>query len=141
MINKALVRDKLALLMQYLTELQQVASHSQQEFEQDLFVKRTGERTVELVVECAVDINNHFTVEVGGRQPTEYYQSFTEMGRLGVITPDLALALAPTAGLRNRLVHAYETVMDDLTYRALQRMIPQYAEYVRQIDQWLTQRS
>jgi len=57
---------------------------------------------------------------------------------VGVITQDLASRLAPTAGLRNRLAHEYETVADRAVYRAIQRLIPNYMEYLRQVDDWLT---
>lgn len=55
-----------------------------------------------------------------------------------MITPDLALRIAPTAGLRNRLAHEYETVVDRAVYHAIQRIIPNYTEYLGQVEDWLT---
>jgi uncharacterized protein YutE (UPF0331/DUF86 family) len=92
---------------------------------------------VELIVECAVDINNHLCLELGGEPPPDYYQSFLHAADLGIFTPDLASRLAPTAGLRNRLAHEYETIVDRAVYNAIQRMIPHYTEYLRQLTDWL----
>ena len=44
--------------------------------------------------------------------PEEYYGGFLKVGQIGVLPADLAGALAPWAGLRNRLVHEYETIDD-----------------------------
>jgi uncharacterized protein YutE (UPF0331/DUF86 family) len=138
MIDEAFVRKKLADLSCYLQDLQQVANHSLDEYTNNLFVKRTGERTIELIVECAVDINNHFILEVGSAIPSEYFQSFLDMASLSVISESLARALAPTAGLRNRLAHEYETVIDRIVYDAIHRIIANYAEYINQIQEWLS---
>ncbi|MBC8230233.1 DUF86 domain-containing protein [bacterium] len=138
MIDDAFVRDKLADLSCYLQDLQQVAAHSLNEYTNNLFVKRTGERTIELIVECAVDINNHFILEIGSATPSEYFQSFLDMASLGVISESLAHELAPTAGLRNRLAHEYETVVDRIVYNAIHRIITNYARYINQIQEWLS---
>jgi len=137
MPDEVFLHEKMDALRQYLTELQRVARYTLDEYMADLFIKRTGERTVELIVECAVDINNHFCLELGEAPPPDYYQSFLRMADLDVITADLASRLAPTAGLRNRLAHEYETVVDRAVYQAIQRMIPNYTEYLGQIEDWL----
>lgn len=137
MPDEMFLREKMDALRQYLTDLQRVARHTLDEYLGDLFIKRTGERTIELIVECAVDINNHLCLELGGVPPTDYYQSFLRTADVGVITPDLAARLAPTAGLRNRLAHEYETVADRAVYQAIQRMIPNYTDYLGQVETWL----
>lgn len=139
MLDEIYVNEKLARLSEYLNDLRQVARYSYEEYANDLFVKRTGERTLELIVECAVDINNHFIVEVGLRPPAEYFRSFLEMSNLGLISADLSNALAPTAGLRNRLAHEYETIVDRIVYNAIGKMILDYSEYVSQIQLWLSE--
>ena len=92
----------------------------------------------ELIVECAVDINNHFILEIGSTIPSEYFQSFLDMASLDVISESLARALAPTAGLRNRLAHEYETVIDRIVYNAIHSIITNYARYINQIQEWLS---
>ena len=137
MIDEPFLHEKLATLSQYVDELCRVAARPLEEYERDLFIKRTGERTVELIVECAVDINNHLAFELSHRMPSEYYQSFLEVAACGVISQDLAHRLAPTAGLRNRLAHEYETIVDLIVHRSIQSMIPNYTEYIRQVAGWL----
>ena len=138
MIDDAFVREKLADLSRYLQDLQQVATYSLDEYTNNLFVKRTGERTIELIVECAVDINNHFILEIGSAIHSEYFQSFLDMSSLEVISESLAHALAPTAGLRNRLAHEYETVIDRIVHNSINRIITNYARYINQIQEWLS---
>lgn len=141
MIDELFLHEKLATLSQYVDELRRIAARPVEEYERDLFVKRTGERTVELIVECAVDINNHLAFELSQRIPSEYYQSFLEAAACGVISQDLARRLAPTAGLRTRLAHEYEAIVDFVVYRSIQSMIPNYTEYIRQVVSWLQQQA
>jgi uncharacterized protein YutE (UPF0331/DUF86 family) len=55
------------------------------------------------------------------------------MGRLKVIPFKFAHRLARTTGLRNRVVHAYETVDLRLMHRALGSLVRDYNEYVRRV--------
>jgi len=84
MIDELFLHEKLATLSQYVDELRTIAARSLQEYEQDLFVKRTGERTVELIVECAVDINNYLsTLHMRWGQGKERKKEIREQGRGG----------------------------------------------------------
>jgi uncharacterized protein YutE (UPF0331/DUF86 family) len=48
------------------------------------------------------------------------------MGDLGILSAELAQRLAPSAGLRNRLVHEYETLDDDRVLAAIDALLEQY---------------
>jgi uncharacterized protein YutE (UPF0331/DUF86 family) len=99
------------------------------------------ERIVSQLVDLAAGINTHVvTVEVG-ESPADVRRSFDAVADLGVIDRDLAERLAPSAGLRNVLVHAYV----DLDLARLVAAVPlaseQYTEYVRQVARWVADRN
>ena len=62
-------------------------------------------------------MNAHLIAETGAPIPDDYYSGFVAMGDLGILSAELAQRLAPSAGLRNRLVHEYETLDDDRSWR------------------------
>lgn len=55
-----------------------------------------------------------------------------------IIPEDLAARLGSTTGLRNRLVHGYEKVSDDIVYYSLKPLLRNYKRYVALIDDYLT---
>jgi len=54
-----------------------------------------------------------------------------------VISPELAKQIAPSSGLRNRLVHEYDDIEPKQVFRAISFALQQYPIYVEQINLYL----
>jgi hypothetical protein len=80
----------------------------------------------------------HLISELGGEVPEEYYGGFLKVGQLGVLSADLAGALAPSAGLRNRLVHEYETIDDAKVLASVGVLLQLYPRYILAVESHLT---
>ncbi len=137
MVNQELVRRKLSKLIQYLEELESIKNYTFQEYLDNHFIRRTAERLLQLIVEVATDINGHIIVEKGHLPPKNYYESFIFLGDLGVLNKSFARQLAPSSGLRNRLVHEYEEIDDKIVYDSIDTALKNYKKYVKEIDQYL----
>lgn len=85
----------------------------------------------------AVGINVHVVTARRGVPPATYRESFLAAGEVGLIDPTLAQALAPTAGLRNILVHDYLEADANLIEQAVAVAPEQFAEYIRQVSGYL----
>lgn len=83
----------------------------------------------QLVVDAAIDINTHLLAAAGKSAPRDAFSSFAELDRLGVLKREKARRLAATAGLRNRLVHRYDTIDLCLLHGALRPLIRRYRSY------------
>jgi uncharacterized protein YutE (UPF0331/DUF86 family) len=67
-------------------------------------------------------------VQDGHGAPAGYYQGFFRLADHGILSRELAEALAPSMGLRNRLVHEYENIVDAIVLdrnRKVQRLFTQ----------------
>jgi len=64
------------------------------------------------VIEAAVDLNLHLLRVLGRGSATDYYTTFIALGEARVLPSDLAERLAPSAGVRNRLIHEYDDIYD-----------------------------
>ena len=64
-------------------------------------------------------------------------RGFVKLGDLGVLPRELALALAPSAGLRNRLVHEYESLDDAKVLASIGALLAQYPSYVQAVESYL----
>ena len=98
------------------------------------------ERIVSQLVELAATVNAHvLAVETGHRRRTSaILVAAADTGLMGV---DLAERLAPSAGLRNVLVHAYLDLDVDRLAVAVPLATEQNSEYVRQVARWVADRA
>jgi uncharacterized protein YutE (UPF0331/DUF86 family) len=75
--------------------------------------------------------------ETGQSVPDDYYESFIKAGALQIISSDLAEKLAPSAGLRNRLVTEYNLLEHSMVLDAVRKAEDLYTEYVRQVEDYI----
>jgi len=137
MIDKELVRRKLARLNMYLDKLRAVPAKKIEEYKADFYLKSSTERMIQLIVECAIDINNHVVVETNNRPPEDYSVSFVRAAETGLITRELAERLKGSAGMRNILVHEYMDIDDEKVYTALPMAIRDYQEYIQRVEKFV----
>lgn len=136
MIDKELVKRKLVQITNKLNELEEVAEASKQKFVETL-IHYEAERLVELIVGNAIDINFHIIKELQLNAPIEYKESFKVIGKVKVISSDLAFRIADSAGLRNLLVHHYDEIDLDRFYDGLKSGVKDYQDYVKAVNKYL----
>lgn len=78
-----------------------------------------AERYLQLVVEAAIVLTNHWIAEEGLRTPDTNRDTFAVIEEAGEIDATLAERLRGWAGLRDMLVHQYATIDHRLAYRAI----------------------
>lgn len=137
MTDPLIVRRKLNKMIEYLGQLEEVNQYSLENYLDNFFVRRTGERLIQLIVETATDINGHLIVSSGHKPPADYYSSFVKLGDYQILEQNFAKKIAPSAGLRNRLVHEYEEIDDKIVYKSIQKTIKSYKKYIRKIENHL----
>jgi uncharacterized protein YutE (UPF0331/DUF86 family) len=121
----------------YLGKLKPIAEHTLEEYLSDFYLKASAERLIQLIVDCASDINNHVVVEMEQRPPEDYASSFIRASEAGMLTAELANRLKGSGGMRNILVYEYMDIDDEKVYRALPIALSDFKEYIRQVDNFL----
>lgn len=107
------------------------------DLEEDIEQRLVVERALQQVIDLAVKVNAHVATAAGQPAPRDYYSSFAAAAGAGVIDDDLAVELAPSTGLRNRLVHEYDEIDLAIVASALPTAVDGYARYVRDVARWL----
>jgi uncharacterized protein YutE (UPF0331/DUF86 family) len=138
-IDAAIIRRKLGRLIAGLEGLGPLAGLSLDEYRSRLYERKAAERLLQEAIEAALDINAHVIAELSGDVPEDSHQGFTRMAALGVLSADLANALAPSAGLRNRLVHEYDALDDAKVRDSIGVLLALYPRYVQAIEAHLTE--
>ena len=129
---------KLARIVENLGALQPIQKMSHKEYVQNLYRRKATERLLQELIEAAIDINVHLISQTGHSVPDDYYQSFVKLSELNIISSDLAQKLAPSAGLRNRLVHEYDGIEDTMILGSLAMAQTLYSRYVKEIKDYLS---
>lgn len=137
MIDADLIRRKLSRLNMYLDKLEPISKHNFNEYLSDPYLKFSAERLIQLIVECASDINSHVVVEKNQRPPEDYTSSFIRASEVGLISRELADRIKGAGGMRNIIVHEYMEIDDEKVYQTLPLALSDFKEYIKQADKFL----
>ena len=135
------VRAKLRRIRELLDQLQSFGPVDETRLMGDPVVELAVERILTLLVDLAFAGNSHVAVALLGRAPDTYGESFTLAAESGMITVELALALRPSVGMRNVLVHDYLETDRKLVAAAVPLAQEHYGEYVRQVARFAADRA
>lgn len=134
------VAARLRVLADTLADLGRLRGATADRLEDDPILRAATERFIQVIVDMAVDINGHILVSTMRRTPATARGTFLEMAAAGVLDPELAAALAPSAGMRNLLVHRYADIDVAIVAAAVSEILDGYERYVRDIGTWLVER-
>lgn len=137
-VEKGVIRRKLAVIAENLKALEPIRDMTREEYIGDVYKRKATERLLQELIEAAIDINTHIIVQTGITAPDDYYESFIKAGELKIISADLAERLAPSAGLRNRLVHEYDLLEDSMVLEAVRMAEELYSKYVKEIEDYIS---
>lgn len=136
-VDPAVIRRKLTAITTNLRALEPIATIDLSHYRTDIFTRKGTERLLQELIEAALDLNVHLLAQEGRKLPDDYYHSFILLGEHGILSKELAAALAPSAGLRNRLVHEYEAVDDAAIINAVRQVQELYPQYVAAVERHL----
>lgn len=137
-VDKEIIRRKLAIIVENLGTLEPIGGMPRDTYLQDIYKRKATERLLQELIEAAIDINTYLLVQEGPGAPDDYYESFIRAGERRFISIWLAERLAPSAGLRNRLVHEYDRLDPDQMLGAVKTAQELYPQYVREIEDYLS---
>lgn len=137
MIDPELVTRKLVLIAEDLRRLEALARKSRQEYLASEIDEDLAERYLERMIGRMIDVNYHLLTESGEAPPRDYHESFVALSRVGALPADFARRLAPCAGLRNRIVHAYDDLDAGRVYDSLRDALVDVPAYLTGIRDFL----
>lgn len=109
-ISQVFITEKVRLLSEYLEKAKSIfkAFDDGQILASDnVYVL---ERMFQLAVEVVIDINNYLIKEADIKPAEDLQSTFMLLAKEGILPELFAEKMAPTVGLRNKIVHVYEKV-------------------------------
>ena len=119
MVDRDLVRRRLALLDQYLAQLAPYAALDLATYESDWKTQRIVERTLHLSIETCMDLADHVVADRKLRVPDTGAEAFEILAEAQVLPQELGRSLATMVGFRNILVHDYTKLDPAVVLRVL----------------------
>jgi uncharacterized protein YutE (UPF0331/DUF86 family) len=132
-LDRAVVWRKLDVITRDVALLAPAASLSLDAYRADVMRMKAIERLLQEAIEAASDVCAYLLRAGGLPRPATVHDTFVAAGRARLLPPEVAAALAPAAGLRNRLVHEYDDLDDAqvlASVGAAVRLLPQFAAAV-----------
>ena len=133
-INRELMERKISLILQDLENLRELEKLDLSDYLADFKNEVLAERLLERIIGRMIDINYHLTTEQTLSAPTDYHDSFVQLGKLSILKNEDAKNFAKLAGLRNRLSHEYNGIDEAIIHRVVKELVaelPTYLESVR----------
>jgi len=135
MVDRDLVTRKIALIVDDLSAVTAIAQNPVADYLASATDELVTERYLERMIGRMIDINYHLVTEAGHAPPRDYYESFTQLAKLGILPPGFASQIAACAGLRNRLVHEYDEIDPRRVYEGLQAAVRDIPECLRRVHE------
>lgn len=136
-IETVIIETRLELISRYLDRLKKSEAINLDDYLNSFDEQLIIERLLQLITQAAIDINDHILSKLTPGKSYTNFEAFIELGKYQIITPELAKQIAPSSGLRNRLVHEYDDIDPNQVFKAISFALQQYPLYIRQIKSYL----
>jgi len=127
-------------LFNALRRLKELADLPKDEFLSNPHFIASAKYFLIVAIEAAIDMCNHVISRNRLRVPEDYADTFRVMGEASFFDDEFVDRLVRMARFRNRLVHLYWNVDDEIVYEILQKDIQDLEEFVKRFMEGLKQR-
>ncbi|MDD2732083.1 MAG: DUF86 domain-containing protein [Candidatus Pacebacteria bacterium] len=135
--KKAFIYQKIEEISGYLIEIKDFLKYSDAEILADSGRVHIAERLLQLIVDTMIDINQHFIRELNLKISEDFQGTFYLLGKEKILPNNFAIKIAPVVGLRNRIVHRYDTLDKKLFIKTLRKNYSDFEEYIKLINNYL----
>lgn len=120
-----------------LKGLQEISDLSKDEFLNNHHMMASAKYYLVVSIEAVIDLSNHLISQNKLRVPESYADTFKVLAETDIISADLSERLMEMAKFRNRLVHIYWDVDDDLLHDIIKEDIMDIDEFLEKYTQFL----
>ncbi len=131
------ITSKLEQLDEYVNILKGYQHIKIEDLLSDHTLRGAVERYLEVALECSIDISEMIISREKLKRPDTYQEVFLILGDHGILPEEFAKKFAPSAGLRNRLVHMYAKINIEKLYYYLQNNIDDIEKFGKYIAKYI----
>lgn len=132
-MDKEVVENKLESLRRCVARVELKTPPSVSVLMDDLDAQDIIVLNLERAVQTCVDIGLHIIADTEASVPDSMAETFRTLGRLNVLTADVAEHLAKAVGFRNTAVHAYQEIDWEIVYSIITKRMDDFRAFARQV--------
>jgi len=136
-VDRDLLRRKLAELAEYVTQVSEYRDLTVERYRADWKTQRIVERTLQIAIEACLDVASHVLSDRGLRAPSTYAETFEILVQAGLMSPDLGRVMVEMTGFRNVVVHEYTRIDADVVIRILRKNLEDFRRFETEALRWL----
>ncbi len=133
MVQPEVIENRIKKLQEYLDKLSQLAKTQKRRFLADFRNTESAKYLLQVSIECCLDIANHIIASAKFRSPNDYADSFRILHEQKIVPDSLIDNLVEMAKFRNRIVHIYWEISDELVYEIIQEKLGDFNLYIQAI--------
>ncbi len=135
------IKEHLKHLKRYYLLLLDAKKYEKKYFLENPIIYASTERFLHLAIESCLNIGNRllsiYQFQFPVETPQAYSDIFRQMNRIGIIDDKFTDRLIMMTKYRNRLVHLYWKLDNEITYKILQESIEDFKNYEKAIVAFL----
>jgi len=136
-VRVEIFRLRLEKLKEYLGILNALKKYSKPKFEENPFLRGSGERYLHLSIECMLDMSAHLIADQQWRAPMDYKDVFEVLCEEKVFPRPFTERLRKWAGLRNVLAHDYIKVNPSMIYDTIAKDLIDIEKFMKRMARYL----
>ncbi len=133
MVKPEVIEDRIKKLQNYLEKLYELKTTHKKEFIADFRNSSSAKYLLQVSIKCCLDIANHIIASEKFRSPNDYGDSFRVLNEQKLVADSLIDRLVEMAKFRNRIVHVYWEVDEDLVFDILQNYLNDFELFIQSI--------
>ena len=133
MVKPEVIENRIKKLQDYLEKLVELKNINKNEFISDFRNSNSAKYLLQVSIECCLDISNHIIASEKFRSPDDYADSFRVLNEQKIVPDSLIDRLIEMAKFRNRIVHVYWEVDEDLVYDIIQNYLSDFELFILSI--------
>ena len=140
-LRKSFIIKKIELTKKYLAEAEVFFQHTDEEILHSPEKLHIAERLLQLIVDTVLDINKHIIKEQNLETPDDLQGTFETLSDNHIFEKEFAQQIGKVVGLRNRIVHQYETVDNKQFIKDFRKNRSDFDEYFKQLIAYLDKKN
>ena len=141
MVNPKTVATILNNLRLYQEKLDILAKYPKAAFLEDFTKVESAKHLLQVSIQCCLDIAHHIIADEGYRTPQDSYDAFLVLHEENIIPNSFMPALRQMVSFRNRAVHLYWDINDEIIYDILQNDRADFERFVSYILNFMAHQS
>jgi len=133
LVKPEVIESRIKKLQDYLEKLVELKNINKNEFISDFRNSNSAKYLLQVSIESCLDIANHIIASEKFRSPDDYADSFRVLNEQKIVPDSLIDRLIEMAKFRNRIVHIYWEVDEDLVYDIIQNYLSDFELFIQSI--------